>query len=78
VRGLGGMCAVELVLDREQKTPAGDLTKQIARYALEHGLLLVTAGPYGNVIRILAPLVATGEQLDEGLDIIEAALTELA
>jgi 4-aminobutyrate aminotransferase/(S)-3-amino-2-methylpropionate transaminase len=78
VRGLGGMCAIELVLDREKKTPATDLTKQVARYALEHGLLLVTAGPHGNVIRILVPLVATGEQIDEGLDIIEAALVALA
>jgi 4-aminobutyrate aminotransferase/(S)-3-amino-2-methylpropionate transaminase len=78
VRGLGGMCAVELVTDRAAKTPAGELTKKISKYALEHGLLLVTAGPHGNVIRILVPLVATGEQIDEGLDIIEAALTELA
>lgn len=78
VRGLGGMCAMELVEDRELKTPAGDLTKKIARSAMEHGLLLVTAGPHGNVIRILVPLVATGEQIDEGLDIIEAALTEFA
>jgi 4-aminobutyrate aminotransferase/(S)-3-amino-2-methylpropionate transaminase len=78
VRGLGGMCAVELVLDRKEKTPATDLTKQVARYALEHGLLLVTAGPHGNVIRILVPLVAADAQIDEGLDIIEAALTALA
>jgi 4-aminobutyrate aminotransferase/(S)-3-amino-2-methylpropionate transaminase len=78
VRGLGGMCALELVQDREKKTPAAELTKQVARYALEHGLLLVTAGSYGNVIRILVPLVATGAQIDEGLDVIEAALTALA
>ena len=77
VRGLGGMCAMELVLDRETKEPAGDKTKQLAKYALEHGLLLVTAGPYGNVIRILVPLVVTAEQLDEGLDILEAGLAEL-
>jgi 4-aminobutyrate aminotransferase/(S)-3-amino-2-methylpropionate transaminase len=74
VRGLGGMCAVELVLDREKKTPATELTKQVARYALEHGVLLVTAGPHGNVLRILVPLVATDAQLNEGLDVIEAAL----
>jgi 4-aminobutyrate aminotransferase/(S)-3-amino-2-methylpropionate transaminase len=78
VRGLGGMCAIELVSDREKKTPATDLTKRVTHYALEHGLLLVTAGPHGNVIRILVPLVATHEQIDEGLDIIEAALVELA
>jgi 4-aminobutyrate aminotransferase / (S)-3-amino-2-methylpropionate transaminase / 5-aminovalerate transaminase len=78
VRGLGGMCAIELVLDRADKTPAGDLTKKVAHYALEHGVLLVTAGTYGNVIRILVPLAVTDEQFDEGLDVIEAALTALA
>lgn len=78
VRGLGGMCAVELVLDREKKTPATDLTKKVAQYALEHGVLLVTAGPQGNVIRILVPLVVTEPQLDEGLDVIEAALAAIA
>jgi len=78
IRGLGAMQAIELVLDREQKTPASDLTKQIARYAYEHGLLLVTAGSYGNVIRLLVPLVATDAQMHEGLDILEAALKALA
>ena len=74
VRGLGGMCAVELVQNRTTKEPAGDLTKKISRYALEHGVLLVTAGPHGNVIRILVPLAVTDEQFDEGIDVIEAAL----
>jgi 4-aminobutyrate aminotransferase/(S)-3-amino-2-methylpropionate transaminase len=74
VRGLGGMCAMELVTDRQTKEPASELTKKIARYALEHGVLLVTAGPQANVIRILVPLAVTESQLDEGLDVIEAAL----
>jgi 4-aminobutyrate aminotransferase/(S)-3-amino-2-methylpropionate transaminase len=78
VRGLGGMCAVELVEDRASKKPAGALTKKIAQYAFEHGLLLVTAGPYGNVIRILVPLVATSEQIEEGLAILEDALASFA
>lgn len=78
VRGVGGMRAVELVTDQDKKTPAGDLTKQIARYAMEHGLMLVTAGPHGNVIRLLVPLVATDEQMHEGLDVLEAAFEKLA
>lgn len=78
IRGLGGMQAIELVLDREEKTPATELTKKIARYALEHGLLLVTAGTYGNVIRLLVPLVATDEQMHEGMDILEKAFESLA
>jgi 4-aminobutyrate aminotransferase/(S)-3-amino-2-methylpropionate transaminase len=78
IRGLGGMQAIELVLDREEKTPATELTKKVTRYALEHGLLLVTSGTYGNVIRLLVPLVATDEQMHEGMDILEKAFEALA
>jgi 4-aminobutyrate aminotransferase/(S)-3-amino-2-methylpropionate transaminase len=77
VRGLGGMCAMELVRDRESREPADAETKEIARYCYEHGLILITAGTYNNVIRILVPLVVTNEQFDEGLDVIEAALTSV-
>jgi 4-aminobutyrate aminotransferase/(S)-3-amino-2-methylpropionate transaminase len=78
IRGLGGMRAIELVLDHKQMPPATDLTKQVTRYALEHGLLLVTSGTYGNVIRLLVPLVATDAQMHEGLDVLEAAFEALA
>ncbi|HXJ14463.1 MAG TPA: 4-aminobutyrate--2-oxoglutarate transaminase [Candidatus Limnocylindrales bacterium] len=74
VRGLGGMCAIELVSNRETREPAGPQTKELAKYAYEHGLITITAGTYGNVVRILVPLVVTDEQLDEGLDVLEAGL----
>jgi 4-aminobutyrate aminotransferase / (S)-3-amino-2-methylpropionate transaminase / 5-aminovalerate transaminase len=74
VRGLGGMCAIELVSNRETREPAGPQTKELSRYAYEHGLITITAGTYGNVVRILVPLVVTDEQLDEGLDVLEAGL----
>jgi 4-aminobutyrate aminotransferase/(S)-3-amino-2-methylpropionate transaminase len=74
VRGLGGMQAIELVKSQETKTPATDETKQITQYCYEHGLITITAGTYSNVIRILVPLVATNEQIDEGLDTLESAL----
>jgi 4-aminobutyrate aminotransferase/(S)-3-amino-2-methylpropionate transaminase len=74
VRGLGGMQAIELVKSQESKTPATDETKQITQYCYEHGLITITAGSYSNVIRILVPLVATNEQIDEGLDVLESAL----
>jgi 4-aminobutyrate aminotransferase/(S)-3-amino-2-methylpropionate transaminase len=74
LRGLGGMQAIELVLDRKTKEPATDLTKEIQRRAYEHGLILVTAGTLGNVIRILVPLVVTDAELDEGLDVLEACI----
>ena len=74
VRGLGGMQAIELVKSQEGKIPAAEETKQIMQYCYEHGLITITAGSYSNVIRVLVPLVATDEQIDEGLDVLEAAL----
>ncbi len=74
VRGLGGMQAIELVKSQESKTPATEETKQITQYCYEHGLIMITAGSYSNVIRVLVPLVATNEQIDEGLDVLESAL----
>ena len=74
VRGLGAMRAIELVKSRETLEPAPDETKKISQYCYEHGLITITAGTYGNVIRILVPLVVTDEQMDEGLDVLEGAL----
>jgi 4-aminobutyrate aminotransferase/(S)-3-amino-2-methylpropionate transaminase len=74
VRGLGGMQAIELVQSQETKAPAAEETKQITQYCYEHGLITITAGTYSNVIRVLVPLVATKEQIDEGLDVLESAL----
>ncbi len=78
VRGLGGMCAIELVRSPETRAPAENETKEIARYCYEHGLVLITAGTYGNVIRILVPLTVTDEQFEEGLDVLESALASVA
>src|SRR5437879_5147102 len=78
IRGLGGMCAIELVRDAQTREPADTETKAIAKYCYEHGLITITAGTFNNVIRILVPLVVTDEQFDEGLGIIEAALASVA
>src|ERR1700704_3791585 len=78
VRGLGGMCAIELVRDPQTRDPADSETKAIAKYCYEHGITTITAGTFNNVIRILVPLVVTDEQFDEGLGIIEAALASVA
>ena len=77
VRGLGGMQAIELVQSQETKAPASEETKQITQYCYEHGLITITAGTYSNVIRVLVPLVATKEQIDEGLDVLESALANV-
>lgn len=78
VRGLGGMCALELVRDRQTKEPADKETKEISKYCYEHGLITITAGTYNNIVRILVPLVITDEQFDEGLDVLESAIAHVA
>ncbi len=77
VRGLGGMVAVELVKDRTTREPAADLTKALVAKAAERGLILLSCGVYGNVIRFLPPLTIPEAVLNEGLDIIEKTLGEL-
>jgi len=77
VRGLGGMQAIELVQSQETKAPATEETKQITQYCYEHGLIMITAGTYSNVIRVLVPFVATKGQIDEGLDVLESALAKV-
>ena len=78
VRGLGAMVAIELVKDRKTKEPAKELAGKVQAAALQRGLLLLTAGTYGNVIRILVPLTVEDAVLDEGLIVLERTLTELA
>jgi 4-aminobutyrate aminotransferase/(S)-3-amino-2-methylpropionate transaminase len=74
VRGLGAMQALELVQSQETREPAAQEVKEITQYCYEHGLITISAGSYGNVIRLLMPLVITDEQFDEGLDVLEGAL----
>ncbi|MCI5523453.1 MAG: aspartate aminotransferase family protein [Spirochaetales bacterium] len=74
VRGLGSMIGVEFVTDKASKTPDAKLVSNIIQYAAHHGLLMENAGTYNNVIRFLAPLVITDEQLEAGLKIYEEAI----
>jgi 4-aminobutyrate aminotransferase/(S)-3-amino-2-methylpropionate transaminase len=74
VRGLGAMQAIELVNAADGFSPNADATKALTQYCLDHGVILVTAGSYGNVVRVLMPLVITDEQMDEALDVMEAGL----
>ena len=78
VRGLGAMVAMELVRDRKTKEPADRETSSILRRCAERGLICIKAGVYGNVIRLLVPLVIEEDQLQEGLDILEQAVREEA
>jgi len=78
VRGLGAMQALELVRSKTTRGPADEETKQVSQYCYEHGLVTITAGSYSNVIRLLMPLVITDAQMDEALDVLEAALAHVA
>ena len=78
VRGLGGMVGIEFVTDQKSKTPNAPLTAAVIQECARHGLLVESAGTYGNVIRFLAPLVMTDAQLAAGLDIFEAAVKTCA
>jgi 4-aminobutyrate aminotransferase / (S)-3-amino-2-methylpropionate transaminase / 5-aminovalerate transaminase len=78
VRGLGAMRAIELVRSAEKKEPAKEAAEQILRQCYRRGLIMISAGSYGNVLRLLVPLVITDEQLHEGLDILQAAIASVA
>ena len=73
VRGLGAMLALELVTDPVTKTPDKDRTGRILLEALKRGLILLSAGTYGNVVRVLVPLTIEDDLLEEGLAVMEHA-----
>ena len=77
VRGLGPMLAIELVKDRETKQPAADEAKALVKFCWENGLVILSCGNFGNVIRTLMPLVITDAQLERGLNIMEDGLKKL-
>ena len=68
VRGLGAMLALEFV------DPEPELARAVTAAALDRGLILLSCGIYGNVIRLLPPLAATDDELERGLDLLEEAL----
>lgn len=74
VRGLGAMVALELCKNGDVHQPDADLTKRLCSEATKLGLILLSCGTYGNVVRILVPLTASDAIVDEGLDILEAAM----
>lgn len=77
VRGLGAMCAMEIVKDKKSKEPDKEKTEEIIHRAAQGGLILLSAGVLGNIIRILVPLVIPDSQLQEGLDVLESATLQI-
>jgi 4-aminobutyrate aminotransferase/(S)-3-amino-2-methylpropionate transaminase len=77
IRGLGAMLGLELVKGKD-RDPAADEAKQLTAYCLDKGLILLSCGSYGNIIRVLAPFVITDAQLEQGLGILEEGLKEIS
>lgn len=78
VRGLGAMVAMELVQNGDVDQPATQLTGEVLKACVSRGMLIISAGIYGNVIRVLPPLTITNEELDRGLDILSAEIANAA
>ena len=78
VRGLGAMVAIELFEGGDLARPDAALTKKVVAEAARRGLILLSCGSYGNVIRILVPLTASDAIVDEGLAILSAAFAAVA
>lgn len=74
VRGVGAMVAFELVTDQATRAPDAALTQAIVTEAEARGLIILPCGAHGNVVRLLPPLTIPMAQVDEALDILEAAL----
>jgi 4-aminobutyrate aminotransferase/(S)-3-amino-2-methylpropionate transaminase len=73
IRGRGAMLAIELV-QPGSKEPNAELTKAVAAACLQEGVIILTCGTYGNVIRLLPPLVISDELLLDGLEVLAAAI----
>jgi 4-aminobutyrate aminotransferase/(S)-3-amino-2-methylpropionate transaminase len=78
VRGLGPMIGMELVKNRQNKEPAGDEAGELVKHCYEKGLIILRCGQHHNVIRILAPLVITDDQLDKGFAILRDSLEDVS
>lgn len=76
VRGLGAMIGIEFVKDKMSKVPHPEVVNALVQSCVKKGLIIESAGIYGNVIRFLAPLVMSDEQLEAGFYILETAIKE--
>lgn len=77
IRALGAMCALEFVENKYGKKPNKEIVQKIMKKAHERGLIIMSAGIYGNIIRLLTPLVITDEELQEGLNILKECVIEV-
>ncbi len=76
IRGLGAMLGIELIKGADPE-PAADKAGELVQYCHKNGVIILSCGSYGNIIRILAPFVITDEQLEQGLSVMEAGLAKI-
>jgi 4-aminobutyrate aminotransferase / (S)-3-amino-2-methylpropionate transaminase / 5-aminovalerate transaminase len=76
VRGLGAMLAMELVKSRVTMEPAPELARAVVNHAAARGLVIITCGTYANVVRVMVPLTAPLEMVDEGMSMLAGALED--
>jgi 4-aminobutyrate aminotransferase / (S)-3-amino-2-methylpropionate transaminase / 5-aminovalerate transaminase len=74
IRGIGAMIGVEFVIGNDPHRPASEAVARVIAASVAQGVLVISAGTFGNVIRVLSPLVITDEQLNRGLDVVEAEI----
>jgi 4-aminobutyrate aminotransferase/(S)-3-amino-2-methylpropionate transaminase len=77
VRGVGAMQAIEFVRSPKSREPAAEETSHIVRICCERGLIVLSAGTYDNVVRLLVPLVISHDQFEEGLRVLESAIASV-
>lgn len=76
IRGLGAMLGIEFVTDFDSAAPDAALTKRVIAHALKRGLILLSCGMHGNVIRVMVPITASDAIIAEAMDIFEASLAD--
>lgn len=76
-RGIGLMMAIEMVKDKQSKTPAPDYARKVRQYAHQRGVMIEVGGHHGNVARLLPPLIITEDYLMKGIDILSGVIEDI-
>ncbi len=77
VRGLGAMVGIEFVKDKASKEPDTTFAKQVVEHCYRKGVIVLTAGSRGNIVRLLPPLIIEDAQLDEAMQVVMSVISEL-
>ena len=76
-RGIGLMLALEMVTDKRSKEPSSEYPQMVRKYGHQRGVMIEVGGHYGNVVRMLPPLVITEEYLMKGINILSGVIKDI-